>query len=194
MQRPTSVTVFGILNLIFSVLGLCGVGFGILGLVVLQNPDVGGAGPTPLPIQLMQDNPAYRVFSFVSVGLGVFSSFLLAAAGIGLLKLRPWGRTLSIIYGGYSILMVLATVAVNFALYAPELEKAQQQAIPQATGEAIGGMVGAGVGGCVGLIYPLTLLGFMLFNQNLRRAFGADTRQSDVMHIPEDPSHPDQLS
>ena len=186
MQRPTSVTVFGILNLIFSALGLCGVGFGILGLVVLQNPEFGGAGPTPLAIKLMQDNPTYQVFSFVSVGLGVFSSILLAVAGIGLLKLRPWGRTLSIIYGGYSILMAIAGVAINLSVFAPELEKAQQQASPQATAEAMSGMVGAGIGGCFSLVYPLILLGFMLFNQNVRRAFGALTPESDVMYIPED--------
>ena len=186
MQRPTSVTVFGILNLIFSVLGLCGVVFGILGLVVLQNPDMAGDGPTPLPIKLMQDNPTYQVFSFVSVGLGVFSSFLLAVAGIGLLKLRPWGRTLSIIYGGYSILMAIAGIVINLAVFAPELEKAQQQASPQATAEAMSGMVGAGIGGCFSLVYPLILLGFMLFNHNVRRAFGTLTPESDVMYIPED--------
>ena len=37
MQRPTSVTVFGILNLVFAALGLCGIAFGVMGLAVMAN-------------------------------------------------------------------------------------------------------------------------------------------------------------
>ena len=102
MQRPTSATVFGILNLIFSALGLCGTGFGIFSLLVFQNPEMGGGAQVPLTLELMRENPAYQAFTFVSIGLGAVSAILLAVSGIGLLKLRPWGRTLCIVYGSYT--------------------------------------------------------------------------------------------
>ena len=194
MQRPTSATVFGILNLIFSVLGLCGTGFGIFSLLVFQNPEMGGGAQVPLTLELMRENPAYQAFTFVSIGLGAVSAILLAVSGIGLLKLRPWGRTLCIVYGSYTVLLAIASGVINVAVFAPELDKAQQQANPQATAEAMGGVISGAIGGCGSLIYPAILLGFMLFNQNLRRAFGADSPQPDMMYIPDDGSHSDSLS
>jgi len=191
MQRPTSATVLGILNLIFAALGLCGVGFAVIALAVIRNADAAG-GRLPLSLKLMQNNEIYRLFNIASIGLGGIFAVLLAVAGIGLLRVRPWGRTLSIVYGVYGVLMSIATVTINLAMFAPELKLAQQAADVQGTAEAMSGMIGAGVNGCFGLIYPIALLGFMLFHSPLREAFGAGRHQPDTMDIPDDVAYPDQ--
>ena len=156
MQRPTAVTVFGILNIIFAALGI----FGVLASVMLFMA-VGNSSNNPV-IQIIHDNPAYAAWMKISIVLGLLASGVLLAAGIGLLKLRPWARTLSIIYAIYALVMVLVGSVVNYIfLVQPMLQQAQQKQGPEAAG-AIGGAIGGMFGSCFGLIYPVLLLIFMM--------------------------------
>ena len=154
MQRPTSVTVFGILNIAFAA-------FGAIGLVVtlamfslptdLNNP----------VIRLIHENPAYAAWMKFSLLLAVPSCLVLLAAGIGLLCMKSWARILSIIYAIYAIVFGIAgTVANFFFMVRPMLEQARQQQGAEAAA-AIGGAIGGTIGGCFGLIYPVLLLIFM---------------------------------
>jgi hypothetical protein len=155
--RPTSVTVFGILNLVFGLLGLCGTAVSSAVFFMPQNPNM----RNPV-LDLMAANPVYRLFTFVSMGLGVIAAFVLIVAGIGLLQTKSFGRTLSIGYSIYAILSGIVGMAFSFMfLIVPLLRQAEAaRAGPEQAG-AIGGMIGGLFGGCVGLAYPIVLLIFM---------------------------------
>jgi len=170
MQRPTSVTVFGILNIVFAV-------FGVIGMFVsvfLFLPQANTNNPV---VQIIQSSPAYATWLKLSLVLGAVVCVALLAAGIGLLKVRPWARTLSILYGIYAIVMGIVGMVVNyFFLVQPMLEQARQKTGPEAAG-AIGGTIGGSIGGCFGLIYPILLLIFMT-RANVVAAF-ADGHRAD---------------
>jgi hypothetical protein len=154
MQRPTSVTVFGILNIAFAVLGA----FGLIFTLALFSLQTDTNNPV---VKLIHENPTYAAWMKVSICLGVPSCLALLAAGIGLLCMKSWARILSIIYAIYAIVFGIAgTVANFFFMVRPMLEQAQQQQGPEAAA-AIGGAIGGTIGGCFGLIYPVLLLIFM---------------------------------
>ena len=100
MQRPTSVTVFAILNIVFAAFGL----FGALASVMLFVA-VGANSNNPV-IQVIRDNPAYAAWMKFSIVLGVAVAAVLLAAGIGLLMLKSWARIVSIAYAIYAIVMI----------------------------------------------------------------------------------------
>jgi hypothetical protein len=155
MQRPTSVTVFGVLNIVFAVLGF----LGLLAAAAMFRANPGGS-ENPV-LQMMHDNPGFATWMKISTVLGFIISAFLLAAGIGLLQLKPWARQLSIGYGIYSLIMIPVGSVVNFIYIArPMLEQAQHQQGPAAAGAAVGA-IGSIIGGLFGLIYPVLLLIFM---------------------------------
>jgi hypothetical protein len=155
MQRPTSVTVFGILNIVFAALGV----LGLIASIALFFMPSDSNNPV---IKIMHENAAYALWLKVCIPLGVLSCAALLAAGIGLLRLKPWARKLSIGYAIYAIVFGIVGMVVNFIfLVEPMVKEAQNQQGPEAAG-AIGGAIGGSFGGCFGLIYPVLLLIFML--------------------------------
>jgi hypothetical protein len=165
VKRPTSVTVFGVLNLVFGFLGICGVAAGALSFAIPQNPDM----PNPV-MEIMATNVVYSTFTKVSLGCSAIATLVLIAAGIGLLGMKPWGRMASIGYGIYAIVMGLVGLVIN-AVYVsmPLMQQASEMQGPEAAG-AIGGAIGGVVGGCIGLVYPALLLFFMT-RPNVVQAF-----------------------
>jgi len=171
--RPTVVTVFGILNILFGVLGLCGLGFTTL--MLAADNDMNPLFRQNPALDLMRDNRAYMMFMKVGVVLGGIVTVILIAAGIGLLRMKPWARQASINYAIYSVVMGLVGMVVNyFLLVQPLMEKAQQLQGPEDAG-AMGGAIGGMFGGCFGQIYPIILLIFMC-QKNVKQAF----QQQDV--------------
>jgi hypothetical protein len=155
MQRPTSVTVFGILNLVFAAFGFVGL---LISLVLFFVPE----SSENHVVKLIHSSPAYAAYLKISIGLGLLACLALLAAGIGLLMLKPWARTLSIVYAIYSILQAIVGTIINyFLLVRPLIEQAQNSSGPEAAA-AMGGAIGGTIGGCVGLIYPALLLFFMM--------------------------------
>lgn len=165
MQRPTSVTVFGILNICWGSISLLSFG---LSLVVLAFFQHAASVPTT---ELLNQNEVYRLWRNIGTVLGIIGSCALLAGGIGLLKLKPWGRGLSIGYAIYAIIFALVSLVVNVTIVFPTLTK-----FAQSTGDktlAFASNVGAysaliGVG--VGVIYPGLLL-FFMFRRNVVQAF-----------------------
>ncbi len=114
MKRPTSVTVFGILNIVFAALGILGVLGSLMVFTVLVT-----SSNNPV-VQVIHDNPAYAAWMKIGGVLGLIVSGGLLAAGIGLLLLRPWGRILSIAYSIYSFVMVpIGLVMISFFCCSP---------------------------------------------------------------------------
>jgi hypothetical protein len=169
MNRPTSVTVFGILNIVFSVWGLFGVLFSALVMALGSAPGTFG-GPA---VAAMQSHPVLRVWTIASLPLGLMAAIVLFAAGIGLLLLKPWARVASIGYGIYAIIMAIAGIVLNVTITVPLM---MQTSVAGPGGEiaAVAGMVGAVFGGLISLIYPTLLIIFMT-RQNVVDAFRAGT-------------------
>ncbi len=155
MQRPTSVTVFGVLNLVFGALGLFGMLFTII-IFILPLPTANN----PV-LEIMRNSPGYALWMKLAIPLGFLATGVSIAAGIGLLKLKNWGRTLSIGYAIYSIAAVLLGSVLNyFFIMQPLMEQASQKSGPEAAG-LIGAAIGGTFGSCFGMIYPILLLIFM---------------------------------
>jgi hypothetical protein len=171
MKRPTSVLVFGILNLIFAAMGV----FGLLGsaamLLATQSPDMQKALQNNPVLQLIQQNHDYALFIKISTLAGVAATVVLALGGVGLLLLRSWGRYLSIVYAFYAIVATMIGAMVNYHfLIAPMLEKVAHARPGPEQGALVGGVVGGLFGTCFGMIYPVLLLIFM-YRPNVVAAF-----------------------
>ena len=109
MQRPTSVTVFGILNIVFAAFGV----FGLIFSMALFHLPADSNNPV---VKLIHENPAYAAWLKASILLGVPSCLVLLAAGMGLLCLKSWARILSITYAIYAIVFGMVGTVVNFIL------------------------------------------------------------------------------
>lgn len=163
MQRPTSVTIFGVLNMVFAGFGFIGT-FASIALFMMP-----GNASNPV-VKIMQDSPAYAAWVKFSIPLGLLACGVLLAAGIGLMLLKSWARKLSIGYAIYALVFGLIGMVVSFLfLIRPMIQQAQEQHGAEAAG-AIGGAIGGSIGSCFGLIYPILLLIFM-FRPNVRAAF-----------------------
>ena len=154
MERPGSVTTFGILNIAFAVLGV----FGLLATFALFSMTSTSSNPV---VKIIRENPALATWLNLTIPLGLLSSGVQLVAGIGLLRLENWGRKLSIGYAIYGIVFSILGLVMNFIfMLGPLLEEASKKQGPEAAG-AFGGAVGGSIGGCFGLIYPILLLVFM---------------------------------
>lgn len=156
--RPASLIVFGILNILFGVLGLCGTA-GSSAMFFMDLPR-DPAIPNPM-LDLLASNPSFRVFMQVSVVLGGLASLVLLVAGIGLLLTKAWGRTLSVGYAWYAIVAGLVGLLVNWVYVMQPMLAAMKDAKGPAAIGAAGGVVGGLIGSLVSLAYPLVLLAFM---------------------------------
>jgi len=155
MQRPVSIIVFGILNFVFAALGV----IGLIASVTLLGLPADSNNPV---IQFIHIYPGYAVWLKMCLALGILGCALLLAAGFGLLSLKPWARTASLICAIYLILFFFGGMLVNFAFMdTPMLGPARQQQAFE-TVAAIGGPINGTIGGLFWLIYPLLLLAFML--------------------------------
>ncbi len=167
-QKPTAATVLGIINILFGALGLCSVIGTVVLIFVPLNPAMTKDNPA---LQLMEESAFYRTFTQVGVLLGFVAMAALIGGGVGLLQLKPYGRTLSIGYGIYAVISVVLSTIINIVFVFPALlEKANAAGGGPAAAGAYGGIFGGTFGSCLGLVYPVILLYFM-FRPNMVAAF-----------------------
>lgn len=143
-KAPIAVPIMGALSVIVAMLTLCAGG------LRLVNPE-GAVGVTAL-------GPIFEVALarnaiLVSMVTWVVMSILLAVAGAGLLLVRPWGRTLGLVYAWTSVAAMALMIAGNAVLLAPSLD-----------GSDVGGsdvfwavLAGPSLG-CCPLVFALTLI------------------------------------
>jgi len=164
MQRPASVAVFAILNIAFAVMGI----LSTMGTMALFFGTSAGADNPYL--QAIHSSGVYAIWMKLIMVLGLVVSVVLFVAGLGLMKVLPWGRTLSIAYGVYEIVIVLMGVIMNYIfLLQPMMAQANQEQGPQAAATA-GKAIAATFGGCLQFIYPCLLIIFMM-RPNVMAAF-----------------------
>lgn len=158
-EKPVAGIVFGILNLLFGTLGICGIAFSSLMFFIPLDPDMVRQNPA---LQLLQDNQFYKLFMQASIVVGGVFTFVLIGAGVGLLMMKSFGRTLSIWYGWYGIISTVLTAVVNVFIVFPALIDHMNN-MPQGPAQAgaIGGIIGGIVGIVIAPIYPGLLLFFM---------------------------------
>lgn len=148
MKRPISVTVFGILNIVFGGLSVLGA---LINWVVMYRD---GAEDNPV-FAMIEASAFYSTWMKLALILGVIASMVVIASGIGLLQMRQWARIAAVGYSLYSIFMLLAGSVMGwYFVYSPLLDSASK-------GVSMGGLIGGLIGGCFGLIYPVALLYFM---------------------------------
>jgi DNA-directed RNA polymerase subunit RPC12/RpoP len=140
--RPTSVTVFGILGIVFGGLGLACAPVGLIATFV----GPGRASP-------LSSVPGYMAWAVISSLIGMAAAGWLLAVGIGLLGLKRWARSGAIAYGWFAIVFgILSTIITIMLLLSGG---------GSSTPEAVGGYVGGTCGGLIGLVFPILLLIFM---------------------------------
>lgn len=146
-ERPTSVAVFGILNIVFGSLGLLCMAFGLIARFVW--PDV------------MNHEDSDTPWTLLSGAVGFACSMLLIVVGIGLLYLKRWARIWCLGYGWFAI--VWSLIGMVNSMWAI---KSVASEYPQM---AVAGGIGVLFGGLVCLVYPALLVIFMQ-RPNVRQA------------------------
>ena len=160
MRRPVALIVLGSVNLILAALALTGDLRAVAGVVAQLR------SPAPPTLSEQVQTPA-RAAVFTALMLsGVAATLVLGAAGVGLLRGRPWGRALSIGYALYTLAATpLAIVLHYFWVYVPALHRAAAQAreLPQIVGSRMSGQLAAVIaGGSLALAYAAILLACLL--------------------------------
>ena len=147
--RPTSITTLSVLNLVFS-------GFGALGVLFTWATYFNGMslGPRNVVVEIAEQSPQYMSFLRWSLLIGVLGAAALAASGIGLLKMKYWGRKIAIAYAIGAIIMGIVSFIVTQKYLLAPLSETHEQA-------ASIGTAGGYMGGILGLAYPIILLAFM---------------------------------
>lgn len=186
-SRPTVVTVFGILALVYGGIGL------------LCNP-VNAAVNLAVDLQAdLPDDPIMQiaVSDTYRLGIGIYSiacfgfCLVLTLAGIGLLMMKTWGRMLAIVYSISSLIGSLIYLGfVSVVLFAPLIEEAGRANNPEASGKAIGAIFGGSVVILFGMILPVLLVivmrkpyvvrAFQERDDPLRDAFGPEPTWPEV--------------
>ena len=188
MQRPTSVTVLGILNIVFGAFAILA---SLLSLVSFMSQSPGTPSGNPV-LDMMANSPGLATWTKVSTVLGIFAAIGQMISGVGLLQLLEWGRKLAIGVALYSILLtILGFFANMFLLVRPLLEAANTSTDPAMKAGAIAGAFAGFFGSCGGLIYPAILLFFMT-RPEIVAVFQPAPPSTFAPTAPNEPGSPDQ--
>ena len=158
-----SVVALGVISIIYAVLFrlCCGVvsllsGLFASGLVYMVSdlPQLEGAPGQSLEMMSSGPMKAYTLINgFVLLVLGG----MLLAGGIGLLKLRPWARILSLGAAAAEIVWVLISFVINIFFINPMTIQVMPDQGPEAS-QMVGGVIVSIFVAFAGLVYPIVLL------------------------------------
>jgi len=151
--RGSGLTVLAYFAVIFGSLGLLGAPMTLAGRFIARDP-------VSRRTQEIMWEGALGVWTSVSLFIGLILSIVLLSAGIGIFKMRPWARRLSLIYGVIGVVTGILHSIVHFALYVPAMARLADEfpRNPMARAGAIGGAIGGVIGALFGLALPVTML------------------------------------
>jgi hypothetical protein len=91
--------------------------------------------PTDANAYMAEHIPHYTVYMWSRFALDTTLSALMLVSGIGLLRMKRWGRQLALVYAPYSILLRIATVTYGLMFVIPVtltlMESEQQKSFAQ---------------------------------------------------------------
>ena len=149
-ERPTVITVFGVLDVVFGSMGLMSIPIRILAKALRHHTS--------------EMTAEYKVWSLFLSVLTVCFAIWLVFLGIGLLNFRKWARRGSIVYASVRIIWFFMAWGINIIMVFLgwlNLSKGGW------------GLFFLGIAiGSIGLIYPVLLLIFMQ-TEKVKRAFTA---------------------
>ena len=153
---PLAGIIFGVLHILYGLsMLLCN---GISGLVfVVKLPAEmveGNAGMDAMA------NPFFRLYSQCGIVASMISGVIFIVAGVGLLRLRPFGRRLSIWVALLEYFLLLLSVVLNGIYLLPLLLK-QINTLPSGTPEQMGALIAlisVSIGVVFSALYPTLVL------------------------------------
>jgi len=159
MRRPVALIVLGTVNVLLAALALVGDLKAVAGVVAHLR------SPAPPTLSEQVQTPAHAAVFAALMLSGMAATLVLGGAGAGLLRGKPWGRSLSIGYAVYTIVATpLAIVLHYFWVYVPALVRAAAKApeLPQIVSSRMTGQFSAVIaGGSLALAYAAILLACM---------------------------------
>jgi hypothetical protein len=164
-QRKASggVVALGVINIIYAILFrfCCGVGSLAFSLAVSSLPALLPAMPDMQGresafFDMFQSGPM-RAYSVISMLVMLILGIGLLVGGIGLLKLKPWGRSLSLGVAVAEIVWIIFSFAINIFFVYPRAAEMMAEQSPQSSQMAMNVVAGT-VGVLFALVYPIVLL------------------------------------
>jgi len=137
--RPTALTVFGVLNIVFGSLGVLSLPCSLVA--------------TFLPSEMMHPEEIVIVFNVVAHVVGLVVSIILLVSGIGLLKCKDSARRWAFGYGVFSVIWSIVGTIANMALLGSGAYRMEDEAVAFA--------MGCSCVSLVFLVYPVLLIIFM---------------------------------
>jgi hypothetical protein len=164
-QRPAVATVFGILNWVFGILGVCSGAMVAAGFTfIFAVLDAKARAQMNLDESMRQfSDPVFFGLLVMQMSMGAILSVVVIISGIGLLKFKPWGRKLANFYAIANLILLVVGVSINLIFTViPAINEANMPgASPDKIGAAVGGVAGGVFGACFGVIYPVCILIFL---------------------------------
>jgi hypothetical protein len=173
------IVALGVINIIYAILFrlCCGVGallvflsMGALTSFMETMPEMDST--QMMPFEMMSSGPM-QAYSIINGLVLLILGTLLLIGGIGLLKLKPWGRTLSLGVAVGEIVWVLMSFAINVFFIYPQMSQMMAEEVaetPQMVGNVIGGIIAA----FFSLVYPIVLLIFLNI-ESIKKQFETTT-------------------
>ncbi len=170
--RPTAVLVIAVLHLVGGSLGLfgavCGGSMQLAGGSRMFASGAQAKQQAELQERMESQLPGYKVLQYGGMGAGLVLSLLMLGGGLGLLGMKPWARTLSMIYAVLSILNHIFTLIYSLAFTLPAMrtalaeERAQNPQLAPMVAMIETVMTGGLFIGFLFIIYPIVVLIIML--------------------------------
>jgi hypothetical protein len=186
-NRPVAVLVMGILNIVFGAIGCLQNGCCLCSLSLL--PKLAAASKDASPqletvAAAYQDLPVWRASTLGSAALDLALAAMLLIAGIGLIRMRPWGRITSILYGVLKCLGKIFGLGILVFYVEPACQAWQDAYMKQHPHAAqLPGFSGEYISGALAAAYALALL-IVMFLPSVKAAFAG--RSAAATSVSED--------
>ena len=164
-EKPRAIMVFAILNFVWAFF----TAVGAVMRVASSEIAVSNAEGFVRVLEAMKSLPAYRLMHSMGFGVDLVQVVLLISAGVGLLRCRQWGRSISQIWAVIAIVGGIIFPVLGVLLVAMPLSDELAQLSEVERAGVLGGFAGGVCGGLLSLIYPAIQLVFFQ-RQNITSA------------------------